>query len=137
MQLELHMPVETPTRTIWRLPHSWTQFEPLPREMAHHYAHHRATQPTSLGQWAQLCALPIFVILLHILLPLFHAGLEADANPGRLSKFRCTSQVAQQALINMLRASTDRLLTSGRQFANSGESKVSCGVFGSWKRTPH
>lgn len=55
VQLELHMPVETPTRTIWRLPHSWTQFEPLPREMAHHYAHHRATQPTSLGQWAQLC----------------------------------------------------------------------------------
>ena len=55
VQLEIHMPVATPTRTIWRLPHSWTQFVPQPQEMAKQYGNYRSDPPTSLENWAQLC----------------------------------------------------------------------------------
>ena len=55
VQLEIHMPVDMPTRNIWRLPHSWTQFAPQPQEMARQYESHRSTPPTSLVHWAQLC----------------------------------------------------------------------------------
>ena len=111
VQLEIHMPVATPTRTIWRLPHSWTQFVPQPQEMAKQYGNYRSDPPTSLENWAQLCEQAVHgaIRTAHSQDPLRHpfASLPRRAR-GRCQPRKCVKvplyqPIRLRVLINMPR----------------------------------
>ena len=132
VQLEISLPVETPTRTIWRLPHSWTQFDPPVADFAQQYQTLRQAPPESLTQWAQICEQAVDGALKasHHRDPVRHPygtlprRARDVAVPGNVFKFLSFSEFAQQACISMLRPSMDLQLTFGKLSVNSVVSKA-------------